>query len=160
MSNKANGSKSGQKIICQNRRARHDYAIEERLEAGLALCGSEVKSLRNGHVQLGDAYVQINGNEAFLLGASIAHYTQANQLNHEPERKRKLLMHRHEIDKLAIATRQKGFVAIALSLYFNETGRAKLEIGIGKGKSKQDRRQTIKERDARRDIERTMLRHR
>ena len=155
MAGKAKRETPGRHVVAQNRRARHDYELGERLEAGLVLRGSEVKALREGHAQLGDAYVQVQNGEAFLVGGHIAEYRQANRFNHAPERTRKLLLHKKQIDKLEIETRQKGQVAIALALYFNAEGRVKLEIGVGKGRTHADRREAIKARDVRRELERT-----
>jgi SsrA-binding protein len=153
-------STKGRRIICQNRRARHDYAIGEHLEVGMVLRGSEVKALREGHAHLSEAWVQVINGEAFLVGGNIAEYRQASHFNHPPERTRKLLMHRRQIDKLEVEIRQKGQVAIPLLLYFNEAGRVKLEIGIGKGKSREDRREAIKEREVKRELARVLVRRR
>ena len=146
---------SAQKLICENRRARHDFSIEDRLEAGLVLVGTEVKACRSGKVHLNDAHVQIIRNEAFLMGGNIAEYSHGNRFNHEPVRSRKLLLHRHELDKLSVRLRERGFTAFPLSMYFKE-GRVKVEIGVGKGKTEVDRRGDIKERDADREIQKAM----
>src|SRR4051812_31110639 len=114
-------------LICQNRRARHDFAIEERLEAGMVLTGTEVKSCRAGKAHLNDAYVQIIGDEAVMMGGHIAEYTQGNRFNHEPARSRKLLLHRKEIDKLSVKLRERGYTAVPMSLYF-KGGRVKVEL--------------------------------
>jgi SsrA-binding protein len=143
--------------ICQNKRARHDYTIERRLEAGVALRGTEVKSCREGKAQIQEAYVQVVHAEAFLVGSHIAEYRAGNRFNHVPDRTRKLLMHRHEIDKLEVDICQRGDVAVPLALYFKD-GRVKLEIGVGRGKKRLDRRREIKERDVRREIERALRR--
>ncbi len=142
-------------VICKNRRATHDYAIEERLEAGLVLVGTEVKACRAGQAHLNEAYVQVVGREAVLIGGHIAEYSQGNRFNHPVERSRKLLMHRNQIDKLHVKLREKGLSAIPLALYFKD-GRVKLELGIGKGKSSIDRRQDIKARESQREVERVM----
>ncbi len=160
MAAKAKKEAQGRKIIAQNRRARHDYELSLHLEAGVALHGSEVKALREGHAHLSEAYVRVQEGEAFLIGANIAEYAQANRFNHPPERTRKLLLHRRQIDKLEVETRQKGMAAIPLALYFNAEGRVKLEIGVGKGKTQYDRRESIKERDVRRELARVRTRRR
>jgi SsrA-binding protein len=152
-------AQEGDKVVCENRRARHDYAIGERLEAGLVLLGTEVKSCREGKAHLNDAYVQVMRGEAWLIGGHIAEYHHGNRFNHEPQRTRKLLLHKNEIDKLEVATRQRGEIAVPLRLYFKE-GRVKVEVGVGKGKTHEDRRQDIKERDTRREMDRAMRRRR
>ncbi len=145
--------KQGRKLICENRKARFAYAIGERLEAGVVLTGSEVKSCREGRAQLADAYVQVVRGEAFLIGSHIAEYSHAGHFTHDPSRTRKLLLHKKQIDALEIEIRQRGKSLVPLSLYFKD-GKVKLEVGIAKGKTFEDRRQTIKERDARRELER------
>ncbi len=159
MAKKAASSDQQNKLVCENRRARHDYAIGERFEAGLVLVGTEVKSCREGKAHLNDAYVQVHKGEAFLMNGHIAEYHHGNQFNHEPLRTRKLLLHKHEVEKLDVATRQKGLSAIPTKLYFKE-GRVKVEVGLGKGKTHEDRRQDIKARDTRREIDRAMRRGR
>ena len=146
-------------IICKNRRAFHNYQIGERMEAGLVLQGTEVKSCREGRAHLNDAYVQVVGEEAFLVGAHIHEYAQANRFNHEPIRTRKLLLHRKEIEKLAIRINERGYTVVPLSLYF-KNGYVKAEIALARGQSHEDRRERIKEREANREIERTMKRGR
>jgi SsrA-binding protein len=141
--------------ICQNRRAKHDYAFDEHLEAGVVLVGTEVKACRAGQAHLNDAYVRVVGNEAVLIGGHIAEYTQGNRFNHPVERSRKLLLHRKQIDKLGVKLHEKGLSAIPLAMYF-KGGRVKLDIGIGKGKSGVDRRQDIKKRDGDREMERAL----
>jgi SsrA-binding protein len=148
--------RAAQKYICQNRRALHNFAIEERLEAGLVLQGSEVKALRLGRAHLNDAYVQISRNEAVLLGGHIGEYAWANQFSHTATRSRKLLLHRREIDKLARSIREKGYTAVALSLYFTPGGHVKLEVGVGRGKSDVDRRHDLKAREADREMTRAL----
>ena len=150
-------TKDGRRLVCENRRARHDYAIDRRLEAGLALTGSEVKACREGKAHLSDAYVMVRGGEGFLVNGHIAEYSQANRYNHEPNRDRKLLLHKKELERLEVDTRQKGLVAVPLALYFKE-GRVKLEIGVGKGKTEIDRREAIRERDVRREMQRVIKR--
>jgi SsrA-binding protein len=142
--------------LAVNRRARHDYTIEETLEAGLALMGTEIKSLRDGKVNLQDAYARIERGEAWLVGAHIAPWAGGNRHNHEPRRDRKLLLHRVEIDQLLGRTRAKGLTLVPLRLYLNDRGRAKVEIGLARGKRLHDRRRDIAARDARRDMEREM----
>jgi SsrA-binding protein len=142
------------KTVAVNRRAHHQYAIEETLEAGLALTGTEIKSIRAGRVNLAEAYARIERGEAWLIGAHIAPYEQGNRNNHEPTRTRKLLLHRDQIAELVGRTQAKGFTLVPMKLYIRN-GMAKLEIGIGRGKKEFDKRRTIAERDARRDLERT-----
>jgi len=144
------------KLVTDNRKARFDYAIEETLEAGLSLTGTEVKSLRQGHANLRDAHAYIRNGEVFLLNAHIAPYEQGNRMNHDPTRSRKLLLHRREIDHLEGRVRQQGMTLVPLRIYFNDRGRAKVEIALGRGKKKYDKRQTIAERDAKRQIARAM----
>jgi len=141
------------KIIAKNRKAYHDYHIEETFEAGISLVGTEVKSLRDGKANLKESYVIIKNNEAFLFGCHISPYTHGNIQNHEPLRTRKLLLHRKEIDKLWGSISQKGLALVPLKLYF-KGGKAKLEIGLAKGKKQYEKRDTIKEREANREIER------
>lgn len=144
-------------LICQNRKAKHDYAIGERLEVGIVLVGTEVKACRAGKANLNDAWVQIHRGEAFMMGGHISEYTFGNRFNHTPVRNRKLLMHRKEIDKLEVSMTQKGMVAIPLSMYFKD-GKVKVEVGVGKGKSHEDRRDTIKERETKREMDRAFRR--
>lgn len=141
----------GRKIITTHRRARHDYHISETFEAGLVLQGTEVKSLRDGHASLKEAFVTAERGEAWLVGAHIREYSHGNINNHAPRRKRKLLLHAHEIEKIEQRINQKGFSAIPLALYFRE-GRAKLEFGLGKGKKLHDKRQAEKAKSAKRDM--------
>ena len=142
------------KTVAVNRRARHQFAIEETLEAGLALTGTEIKSIRAGRVNLAEAYARIERGEAWLIGAHIAPYEQGNRNNHEPTRTRKLLLHRDQISELIGRTQAKGFTLVPLKLYIRN-GMAKLELGIGRGKKAFDKRRTIAERDASRDLERS-----
>jgi SsrA-binding protein len=142
------------KTVAVNRRARHEYAVEETLEAGLALTGTEIKSIRAGRVNLAEAYARIEKGEAWLIGAHIAPYEQGNRNNHEPTRTRKLLLHRDPISELVGRTQAKGFTLVPLKLYIRN-GMAKLEIGIARGKKAYDKRRTIAERDARRELERS-----
>jgi SsrA-binding protein len=143
------------KIVCQNRKAYHDYYIEETLEAGISLLGTEVKSLREGKANLKDSYVIIKGKEAFLLNCHISPYSHGNITNHEPLRTRKLLLHRKEIEGLMGKSLQKGYTLIPLKIYFKDSY-AKIEIGVAKGKRLYEKREKIKEREAKRDIERVM----
>ncbi len=141
------------KTVAVNRRARHEYAVEETLEAGIALTGTEIKSIRAGRVNLAEAYARIERGEAWLIGAHIAPYEQGNRNNHEPTRTRKLLLHRDQISELIGRTQAKGFTLVPLRLYIRN-GMAKLEIGVGRGKKAYDKRRTIAERDVRRELER------
>ncbi|HET6380996.1 MAG TPA: SsrA-binding protein SmpB [candidate division Zixibacteria bacterium] len=139
--------------IVLNRRARHDYQIEDTIEAGLVLTGTEIKSIRAGHVNLAEAYARIEHGEAWLIGAHIAPYEQGNRNNHEPRRTRKLLLHRDQISELIGKTQQRGYTLVPLRLYIRD-GLAKLELGIARGKKAHDKRRAIAERDARRELER------
>lgn len=143
------------KIVCQNRKAYHDYYIEETLEAGISLLGTEVKSLREGKANLKDSYVIIKGKEAFLLNCHISPYSHGNIVNHDPLRSRKLLLHRKEIEVLIGKSLQKGYTLIPLKIYFKDS-HAKVEIGVAKGKRLYEKREKIKEREAKRAIERVM----
>jgi len=142
--------------IAQNRKARHDYLIEDTVEAGIALTGTEIKSIREGHVNIQDAYARIERGEAWLVGAHVAPWAGGNRNNHEPKRDRKLLLHRTQIDQLAGRARTKGLTLVPLVLYFNDRGRAKVQLGLARGKKSYDRRHDIAERDARRDMERDL----
>ncbi len=140
--------KSGAKqVAAQNRRARRDFLIEESFEAGLVLTGSEVKSLRAGRASIAEAYVSERSGELFLQGAHIPEYAAATYNNHRPRRLRKLLVHRRELAKLVGQIRRQGYTLVPLSIYFNQKGRAKLEVGLAKGRRKADKRQDIKARD-------------
>jgi SsrA-binding protein len=153
----ADKSSAGEKMICENRRARFDYEIDDTLEAGLVLTGSEVKSLRNGEASLSDAYAQPEGAELFLCNAHIGAYKPATAFGHLPIRKRKLLLHRVEIDRWATKVKERGYSIIPLMMYFKD-GRAKIRLGLGRGKNKLDRRDTIKDREAKREMDRAMRR--
>lgn len=144
------------KTVAQNRKARHDYIIEDTFEAGIALTGTEIKSVRGGHVSLQDAYARIERGEAWLVGAHVAPWPGGDRYNHEPRRDRKLLLHRTQIDQLAGRSRAKGLTLVPLAIYFNDRGRAKVELGLARGKKSFDHRRTIAERDARRDLDREM----
>ena len=145
----------GRKVVADNPKARYDFAISETLEAGLVLTGTEVKSLRAGKAAIREAYVRIDDGEAWILGMNIATYEQGNVFNHEPMRTRKLLLHRRELDQLHAHVTRKGATIVPLSLYFRD-GRAKLMIGIAKGKDTVDKRQTIAKRDVQRQIDREL----
>ena len=143
----------GQKIVVDNRRARHDYHLLERLEAGLVLTGTEVKSLRAGRAHLRNAYADVREGEAWLVGAHIAEYEQGNAANHDPDRDRKLLLHRREIATLIGKVRERGLTVVPTRLYFKD-GRAKVELAIARGKEARDKRGDIAQREADRQIER------
>jgi SsrA-binding protein len=145
----------GTKLIAENRRARHDYHLLERLEAGLVLTGTEVKSLREGRASLQRAFADVRGNEVWLVGAHIPEYAQGNIANHDPDRERKLLLHRREIDSLLGKVREKGLTLVPTRLYFKD-GRVKVEIAVARGKEQRDKRRDLAERDARRQIDRAM----
>jgi SsrA-binding protein len=142
----------GRKVVAQNKKARHDYFIEDTYEAGMVLQGTEVKSLRLGRASLVDGFVDIDNNEAWLHGVHIPEYTQGTWTNHPARRKRKLLLNRAEIDKIARRVNEKGLTVIPLALYFVD-GRAKVEIGLAKGKKSWDKRHTLAERQATREVE-------
>jgi len=146
-----------EKVAATNRKAYHDYYIQETLEAGMSLLGTEVKSLREGRVNLKEGYVAIKDNEAFLLNCHISPYSHGNLQNHEPLRPRKLLLHRKEINRLWGALTQKGLTLLPLKIYFKK-GKAKVEIGLAKGKREYEKRATIKEKEDRREIERHLKR--
>jgi SsrA-binding protein len=150
---------TGTKLIVDNRRARRDYELLERVEAGIVLSGSEVKSARAGKVQLGQAYADIRGGEAWLVGASIAEYAQGGRWGHEPDRDRKLLLHRGEIDSLYGKVREKGLTLVPTRMYFKD-GRVKVELALARGRERADRRRVLAERDAQRQIERALKRRR
>lgn len=143
--------------ITVNRRAFHDYHIDERFEAGIALVGSEVKSLREGRANLSDAYARFFGDQLFLVGAHVSPYGPASQFGHDPKRDRKLLMHRRELDRLAGKVKERGLTLVPLRLYWKD-GRAKVELGLGRGKKLHDKRAAIRERDERREMDRARRR--
>ena len=145
-----------EKAVATNRKAYHDYFIEEKFEAGIMLQGTEVKSLREGRVNLQDSYASVKGDEIFLHHCHISPYSHGNIMNHEPLRTRKLLLHRKEIDKLLSKTKQQGLTLIPLRIYFSKRGLAKVELGLAKGKKQHDRRESIKTREASREVERAM----
>lgn len=148
------------KIIATNRKARHQYHFDDTYEAGLVLMGSEIKSIRAGRVSLQEGFVLFEEGEAWLVNVHIAQYDAASRQNHEPKRRRKLLLHRREIDRLQSRTREKGYTVIPTKLYLKD-GRAKIEIALARGKRQYDKRQTIAERDSKRQVERALKeRHR
>lgn len=147
-----------ERLIAQNRRARHEYEVLDTIECGIVLVGSEVKTLRNGRVTLDDAYGNVNQGEVWLIGCDIPEYTEANQFNHEPKRKRKLLLHRREIEKFASKAFEKGLTLVPLKLYFKR-GRAKVLLGICKGRQLHDKREKMKKETMNRDIQRAMRRN-
>jgi len=145
----------GALVVARNRRARHEYDLLETLEAGLVLTGTEVKSLRNGKASLEEAYAGVDRGEVWLYGVDIPEYVQANRMNHEPKRPRKLLLHRREIAKLIGKAAEKGLTLVPLRLYFKR-GLAKVEIAIARGRKLHDKREALKSRDAKRDIDRAL----
>jgi len=147
------------KLIADNRRARHDYHLGDRVEAGVVLTGTEVKALREGKTQLTRAYAEVDGNEAWLVGVHIPEYLQGNRANHDPERPRKLLLHRREIDRLYAQVREKGVTLVPTRMYFKD-GRVKVEIAVARGKELHDKRRAIAERDVKRQMERELGRRR
>jgi SsrA-binding protein len=143
----------GEKLIVDNRRARHDYHLLERIEAGLVLTGTEVKSLREGRASLQQAYADVRDGEAWLVGAHISVYDQGNIANHDPDRDRKLLLHRGEVDSLAGKVRERGLTLVPTKLYFRD-GRAKVELALARGKELRDKRRDLAKREASREMER------
>jgi SsrA-binding protein len=160
MSSKSGGAKpsrsGGGKVVADNRRARYDYELMETFEAGLALQGTEVKALREGKANIAESYATIENGELVLINSNIPEYSQANRFNHEPRRKRKLLMHRREIDRLANGIQREGLTIIPLKLYFNDRGRAKIAIALARGKKLHDKRQTERKRDWNREKSRLL----
>lgn len=149
-------SGNGKQIVAQNRRARHDYFIEERIEAGIVLTGTEVKSLRHGRCSVSEAYAQEQGGELYLLNAHIPPYEAASRFNHEPRRPRKLLVHRRELARVIGQVQRGGYTLVPLSIYFNPRGIVKVELGLAHGKRKLDKRETEKKRDWQRQKARLM----
>lgn len=145
--------------VCRNRRATHEYEIHDRIECGIVLVGTEVKSLREGHASLDEAYAKIENGEVWLIGAEIPEYLFGNRMNHKPKRERKLLLHRSEINKFAGKASVKGFTLIPLAIYFSK-GVAKVELAVGRGKQAHDKRQSLKTAEAKREIDRAMSRRR
>ena len=152
-------AEQGKKVIARNRRARHEYHIEDVFEAGLVLTGTEVKSLRAGRASLADGFAQISDHEVWLHNVHIPEYTHGTWTNHEPRRTRKLLMHRKEIDKLGAETAERGLTLVPLSLYFKD-GKAKVELGLARGKRTYDKRHDLARRDAAREVDRALRRRR
>jgi SsrA-binding protein len=153
------GPPEGVKVVATHRRARFEYEIEDRIEAGLVLTGSEVKSLRGANVNLADAYAQLRGDELFLVNCRIGEYAQAAHFGHAPLRERKLLLNRSEIERLRGKIEQRGYTLIPLQLYFRD-GWAKVELGLGKGRTHEDRRDAIAERESKREMDRELSRGR
>jgi len=147
------------KTVAENRRARFDYFIEDVCEAGIALTGTEVKSLRFGEGSIAESYAEVRGDEVWLVNANIPEFSHGNRYNHEPKRPRKLLLHRREIEKMHGAVARQGMTLVPLSIYFNSKGRAKVELAMAKGKKAPDKRQTMKERDWKREQGRLMKQH-
>lgn len=145
----------GRRVVASNRRARHDYTVEDTIEAGIVLTGTEVKSLRQGRASLIDGYAYIDGNEAYLDAVHIPEYNQGTWTNHPPRRTRKLLLHKAQILKLASRVREGGYTLVPLTLYFSD-GRAKVELAVAKGKREYDKRQALRERQDRREADRAM----
>jgi SsrA-binding protein len=145
----------GQKLIVDNRRARHDYQLLERVEAGIVLSGTEVKSLREGRARLAQAYAEVRDGELWLVGSHISVYDQGNRANHEPDRDRKLLVHRKELDSLYGKVRERGLTLVPTRLYWKD-GKAKVELAVARGKERVDKRRDLAERDAKRQIERAL----
>ncbi len=144
------------KVVATNRKALFDYHVEEKIEAGLVLVGTEVKALREGHLNLRESYASIINGKAVLHNCHIGNYSHGNQMNHEPLRPRTLLLHKKEMERLMGKVQQKGLTLVPLRLYFNDRGRAKLELALARGKKTYDRRETIKKREATREIDRAM----
>ncbi len=152
----AKDPKSVNRVVADNRKARFNYEITDTYEAGIALTGTEVKSLRTGKATIAESYAGPSGEEFFLFNANIPEYLQANRFNHEPKRPRRLLLHRNQINKLLGATQREGFTVIPLKIYFNERGMAKVQLGLGRGKKLHDKRETEKERSWNREKARLM----
>ena len=155
-SSSSKGSSSNAKVICENRRAKHNFELLEQLECGLVLQGSEVKSLRNGKLSIEEAYVRYQNGELWLVNADIGEYRQANLWNHDPKRRRKLLVTKRELRRLADKATAAGLTIVPLKAYFNERGIAKIRIAVGRGKKVHDKRETLKKQEARRQIDRQM----
>ncbi|MFO1035032.1 MAG: SsrA-binding protein SmpB [Hyphomicrobiales bacterium] len=161
MSSKSGGAKKkgaaeGIQVKGDNRRARYDYELLEKFEAGIELKGSEVKSLRTGHVNLGEAYAAVKGNELYLINSNIPEYREANRFNHEPKRPRRLLLHRKEISRLSIGIQREGLTIVPLKIFFNPRGRVKVDLALARGKKLSDKRDTIKARDWNREKSRLL----
>jgi SsrA-binding protein len=164
---KSDGKSKGQKaapddgfhVVARNRKARHEYDLIEKVEAGLVLTGTEVKSLRNGKASLEESYASVEKGEVWLFGCDIPEYLQANRMNHKPKRPRKLLLHRSEIEKIAARTSERGLTLVPLQIYFKK-GVAKVELSVARGRKSYDKREALKKQDAKRDIDRVMRRSR
>jgi SsrA-binding protein len=155
MAGQKKDEEEGIKVVCRNKRATHDYAIEDTLECGVVLTGTEVKSLRDGVASIEDAYARLENGEVWLVGSDIPEYTHGNRLNHKPKRQRKLLLHRREIASFAGKATQRGFTLVPLRLYF-KNGLAKVQLAVARGKQKYDKREALKKADAKREIQRAM----
>ena len=142
-------------VVCRNKRAFHEYAVADRLECGIVLCGTEVKSLREGTASLEDAYARLDDGEVWLIGSDIPEYTMGNRMNHKPKRARKLLLHKREVEKFAGKASQRGFTLVPLRMYF-KNGLAKVELAVARGKQSHDKRQDQKKAEAQREIRRAM----
>jgi SsrA-binding protein len=160
MAAKSQKSKDNQASITVNKKAYGDYELTDKFEAGIQLLGSEVKSLREGQIDFKGSYVRLQGNECWLVGANISPYKQAGIYNHEPLRKRKLLLHKTELRKIKIKLEQRGFTFVPLKLYFNQRGLAKIEVALARGKRQYDKRQSIAKRQQKRDLDRDMKKYR
>ena len=149
---------AGEKLIASNKKALHEYFVLQKVEAGIALTGTEVKSLRSGEGSIAEAYAEVKGEEVWLVNSNIPEFSHGNRFNHAPKRPRKLLLHQREINKLHGAVAREGMTLVPLSIYFNGQGRAKVELALAKGKKAHDKRETIKERDWKRDQQRLLRR--
>lgn len=156
---KADRKSEDVKMVCRNRRASHEYELTDRLECGVVLVGTEVKSLRDGHCSLDGSYAKIEDNELWLIDCEIPEYAMGNQLNHKPKRDRKLLVHRRELAKFAGKASERGYTLVPTSVYF-KNGRAKVEIAVARGKQLHDKRQALKTAEAKREMSRAMSRRR
>jgi SsrA-binding protein len=143
------------RVICRNKRALHEYEVQDSLECGLVLTGTEVKSLREGQASLEDAYAKVEAGEVWLIGSDVPEYSMGNRMNHKPKRPRKLLLHKREIARFAGKASQRGFTLVPLKLYF-KAGRAKVELAVCRGKTSYDKRQSLKKADAQREIRRVL----
>ena len=144
------------KVVAENRRARYEYFLEEFFEAGIALTGTEVKSLRFGEGSIAESYAEVKDNQVWLVNANVPEFSHGNRNNHEPKRPRKLLLHEREINKMRVGIQREGMTLIPMAVYFNSRGRAKVELALAKGKKLHDKRETVKERDWKRDQQRLM----
>lgn len=151
----SDATRRGDRVVTTNRRAFHDFSILESLEAGIVLTGTEIKSIRDGKATISEAYARFDNGELWLVGSNVAPYTHGNRANHEPDRPRKLLVHRRELDRLRVSVEQKGLTLVPLRLHLKQ-GRAKIDIGIARGKKLYDKRATESDRQSRRDVERAL----